>query len=94
MILKIKFLLRLFIFIFIGIPTLPIFWGALSAFGLILTLPILGLPGIFFGWLINDNELIEDSADALKMFLQFLIMPFLFWYYFTIGINPLIKLNL
>ena len=90
----VKISIRVLIAIIIGIPTLWIFYLAFTCMGLFLIIPVVGLIGVPFSWLINNKELMEDSLCMVKLGGYLLIAPFMFWYYFIIGKNPFTEMGI
>ena len=88
-----KTTLRILISIVIGIPTIWILYFAFTCCGLFLIIPIVGVLGIPFNWLISDKEGLDDSIDMIKMGGYILIQPIIFWIIFIKGENPLSMLE-
>jgi len=89
----IKYIIRALIAVIIGIPCLPISYAASTCCGLLLVVPICGLFGIAFFWLVSDKDELENSRCMAGLGIYLLIEPFEFWYLFIIGKNPFKELN-
>lgn len=90
----IKFTIRIIISIVIGIPTIWILYLSFTCMGLFFIVPIIGMFGIPFCWLIGDKTGLEESKEMFKSGWELLIQPFLFWYLFIIGKNPFIEFGM
>lgn len=90
----IKFILRVFISVVVGIPTLWILYLAFTCLGLLFLVPIAGIIGVPFFWVINDREGVEESIDSIKDGGYLIIAPIMFWYFFIIGKNPFTEMGI
>lgn len=84
---------RILISIILFLPSIPFLYLVYSTFGLFFIIPIYGLFSFPFYWLLDNKEGIEESKDSLELGLELIRIPFLFWYYFIIGKNPLKELH-
>jgi hypothetical protein len=55
-------------------------------------MPLVGIIGIPFSWLINDKEGLDDCVDWVKMGGFLLIQPIMFWVIFIKGRNPITEM--
>jgi hypothetical protein len=64
-------------------------WIVYSIMGIAFFLGLFyGIAFTVFGWLSNNDKMLQEGGEAIGMVLEILAIPFIFWWAFIKGDNP------
>lgn len=86
---RVKFVLRVVLALLLVLPSYPILLAGCTLMGMSVVVGVFSLCAVPFAWLIGDSSGKDQCIEFGVIGLLSIFHPFLFWWDFVIGKNPL-----